>query len=208
MKRSGLSARIRVLTSKIGAGTLLLVAAWSVLGTSPAFAQASASDLQKQQIAALDRGDVAGVMALFAPDVSYEAGSCIPKACVGTVAVRDEISREVADHLQVMVISTTGSGDSVSGSVSITSDGIRAVTGVKRILATFVSTSRGGVVVSVVTKPDLTDSQTVSFIKAEVAKQNPAALAFTGANPIPLAVGAVSLVLVGLVLRRSGRRRR
>lgn len=185
---------------------LLLSAAWGVLGRGTALAQTSPLEIQKQQIAAINRGDVAGVMALFTPDASYEAGNCIPKACVGTVFIRAEITREVAEHLQITVLSATASGTNVTGAVSITGDPIRAVPGVQRILAIFLETTRNDLVASVITKPELTDTQTLTFIKAKAAAQNPAALAFTGVDSIPLLLGGLLLVLTGAVLVRVTRR--
>lgn len=208
MERRAHVGRVRRrITGLIGA-LVVLPMAWAVVGAGVATAQTGAVDVQKQQIAALDRGDVAAVMALFAPDATYEAGSCIPKACVGTAAIQAEIGREVVDHLQVTVLGATGSADTATGSVSITSDSIRAVPGVRRILATFVENTRDGLTASVVTRPDLTDPQTVAFIRAKAAARSPAALAFTGSDPEPLVLTGILLVLAGVVFGRATRRRR
>ena len=79
-------------------------------------AQADPAALFGQFVEARNRGDVAAAVALFADDVIYRGGGCTP--CVGTVEMRDEIERRVAQGQQTAVVRAESRTD-VNGEVAL-----------------------------------------------------------------------------------------
>ena len=94
-------------------------------GSVGGFSHSDPVSIFRQAIDARNRGDVDGLMKLFASDAVREDGSCNPP-CVGDVAVRRSFEKNVAEHFQASLTAVEASGDTVTGRAEIRSDAFRA----------------------------------------------------------------------------------
>lgn len=127
---------------------------------------------------ALNRGDVAGVMAAYADDAVFDGwGLCAPNPCVGKAAIQREIERQVADRTQVQndPLSVRGEGDIVTSQAVIRSDAIRAL-GLERVALTVSMEVKGQTIVLTRYVPNAEDPQTGRFL----GRHAPARLPATG----------------------------
>ncbi len=118
---------------------------------------------------ALERGDVAGVMATYADDAVFEGwGLCAPAPCVGKGAIQKEIEREVADKMTVANQPRTVrvSGDKMTGTAEIRSDSIKAA-GADRVIVSVTAEVKGEKITSLRYVLDLSDAQTAKFAAAQ-----------------------------------------
>src|SRR5690242_4454870 len=67
----------------------------------------------RQVIDARNRADLAGVMALFAPDAVRQDGSCQP-SCAGEAALRRSFEDNIAEHFQATVLTAQAVGNTVT----------------------------------------------------------------------------------------------
>jgi ketosteroid isomerase-like protein len=104
---------------------LLVVFIGTSCGTPTSVAQADPVSMFRQAIEARNRGDVDGLMKLFASDAVRQDGSCNPP-CIGKAAVRRSFEKNIAEHFQATLTSVEGSGDTVTGRAEIRSDVFRA----------------------------------------------------------------------------------
>ena len=84
-----------------------------------------ADSIFRQAIEARNRGDLDGLMKLFASDAVREDGSCNPP-CVGLKAVKRSFQKNLEEHFQATLLSVDGSGDTVTARSNISSDALRA----------------------------------------------------------------------------------
>lgn len=148
------------LRSTLAAATLLLATA------APLAAQVDPVALDRASVEALNRGDVAAAVALFTDDVVLQAGArCGQTPCVGKDAVRQEMEREVAQHLHL-----THSVIQVSGLTVLAGDEIREddtqVPGpdpIERLVVKTTIEVRGDKIASIRSMPDPSDNQTARF---------------------------------------------
>lgn len=125
---------------------ILLLASFAVMGAGfAALAQSDPVAIFRQAIDARNRGDIDGVMALFASDSVRQDGACTP-ACVGAAAVRRSVAQNIAEHFQARVLSVEGAGDTVTGQAEIRSDRFRAQ-GADFMMTSYVITFRDGKIV-------------------------------------------------------------
>ena len=103
----------------------LLVLSAVISGIPIASAQSDPVSIFRQAIEARNKGDLDGLMKLFAPDAVREDGSCNPP-CVGWEAVKQSFQKNLTEHFQASLISVEGSGDTVSARSTISSDEFRA----------------------------------------------------------------------------------
>lgn len=76
----------------------------------------------RQQIDALNRGNVIEVMATFTDDAILTGiGLCIQNPCVGQTAIQQEIEREVADATQVWLTTAQATPPTVAGEAELRS---------------------------------------------------------------------------------------
>ena len=161
----------------------------------------------------LQRGDVAGVLAIFGDNPVFEGfGLCAATPCVGKDAIRRELEREVADHVS---FTEAGGGFRVSGNVrtgqrELRSDSIRAA-GVDRILIATTLEAPGSQIAAFRWAPVAEDAQTATFLAAQGSPeptQVPARLPLTGEKTPPIgtlaAVGLLALG-IGFLIKRSAR---
>jgi hypothetical protein len=88
-------------------------------------AQSDPVAIFRQAIDARNRGDIVGMMVLFADDAVREDGSCQPP-CVGFAAVKASFQKNVDEHFQAKLISAESAGDTVTARAEISSDAFRA----------------------------------------------------------------------------------
>ena len=179
-----------------------------------ALAQADPVAVFRQAVDARNRGDLDGVMALFAEDAVRRDGTC--PDCVGVAAIRRSMEQNVAEHFQATVLAAQAVGNTVTARAELRSDVFRAG-GAERVISNFRVEVREGKVVLWSSTLDTTDPQTAAYVAARQAgagqpppapAQLPRALPRTGevAAPPPAAVAAAGLVVVlGLALRRRAR---
>ena len=114
----------------------------------------------------LQRGDVAGVMALFTEDAVYEGlGLCGANACVGKEAIQRQMERDVADGVRFTAVpgSPRASGDDFTSRVEIRSNPMRAA-GIERVIATQTARIPGGRIAFLAYTLDSTDPQTAGYL--------------------------------------------
>jgi hypothetical protein len=114
----------------------------AVAAFSQVFAESDARSVFIQAIDARNRGDIVAMMALFTDDAVREDGSCQPP-CVGQAAVRASFQKNIDEHFQAKLISSEGSGDTVTGSAEISSDAFRA-RGIEKRMTSYTVKLRDG----------------------------------------------------------------
>ena len=144
----------------------LLIAALTLAAPS-ALAQADPAAVHQQYVDALNRGDVAGVMAVFADDASWlGTGPCRQTPCSGKAAIQTEVARQVATRARLTVVNRQATSGSVTARVEVRSDPIRAA-GVERIVGTETVEVRGDQIAALRFAIDPTDPQTAIFLAAQ-----------------------------------------
>jgi ketosteroid isomerase-like protein len=176
------------------------------------FAQADPVAVFRQAVDARNRGDLDGLMSLFAEDAVRQDGTC--PNCVGTAAIRESMQQNIDEHFQATVLTAQAAGDMVTASAELRSDVFRAG-GAERVISNFRLEVRQGKLVLWSSTLDTTDPRTAAFVAARQAAigqpaaapaQVPRALPRTGEAPAssPLTAVAGSLVVVlGLILKRQ-----
>lgn len=97
----------------------------------------------EQGLDALNRGDVDGVMAGYADDAVFAIIECVGGPCVGREAIRNVFEFYVAEHLNITTRDLEVSGNTLTTTFEIRSDGVRAA-GLERILGGFKVEVRDG----------------------------------------------------------------
>ena len=145
---------------------LILTSGWAGI------AHADAVAVQQQLFAALDRGDVAGALALFTEDavIDAESGLCAKAPCVGKAAIQKDLERFVADKTRRVIVVNTY----VSGNVLVTRFEARSATiqkaGFERVILWGIREMRGDKIASYrCCMPERTDSQTAHFLEWDYA---------------------------------------
>ena len=124
---------------------LIVVFAVAGCGTPTRSASTDPVSIFRQAIDARNRGDLDGLMKLFAPDAMRVDGSCNPP-CVGEAALRRSFEKNIAEHFQASLTSVEGSGDTVTARSEIRSDAFRAQ-GVDHRMSSYTIKFRDGKIV-------------------------------------------------------------
>jgi uncharacterized protein (TIGR02246 family) len=144
--------------------TVAVLALALVLLPASALAQADPAAVEQMLFDALNRGDVAGVLATFTDDAVFDGpGLCAQAPCVGKAAIQKEMEREVAGHTRITVVSRQVSGSAVTGRLEVRGDGLRQA-GFDRIVGTNTSEVRGDKLASVRFRIDPGDAETGRFL--------------------------------------------
>ena len=158
---------------------ILLVTLASLVANLPTQAAQAAIDfriLVQQHVDALNRGDVAGVMATFSDDaVVSNVGLCAANPCVGKAAIQREMERRVNIHVRFTITSLQESNGTGLGRAEVAADNVRAC-GVQRIVAIFNVDVKGDKITSFPVRFDASDAQTAAFL-ACVAAPAPTSIA-------------------------------
>jgi hypothetical protein len=149
------------------AATLLLAA------STGALAQSDPAALLEKHDEAINRGDAAGALALYADDAVIDGGGCAAAPCVGTAAIQKELARRVADKPHITILKQYVSGNVVTSRVEFRSDTVKQA-GVERVIGWVITEMQGEKIVyrrgSI---PDRSDPQTARF--AEWVRTHPPA---------------------------------
>lgn len=139
--------------------------------------------LLQRQLDALNRGDVAGVMATFTDDAVLDGpGLCAPTACTGRVTVQREIEREVAGGVRISLAGVQAAPPRITGVATATSPAVRAA-GVTRIALTFAAEARGDRIAAMRWAFDRGDAQTAAALAASSAARPAAELVLGDPRP-------------------------
>ena len=130
-----------------------------------AAAKVNPASLVQQAAAAQNRGDVAGVLALYADDAVLQVGAlCTPTPCVGKAAIQKEIERRVADKTRATII-----GKYVSGNVAVVQFEVRGgatqKAGVDRFIVWNIYEVKEDKIAAGTAALQRTDPQTARFIE-------------------------------------------
>jgi ketosteroid isomerase-like protein len=112
------------------ASTLTLAAATVVL------AQSDPAALQKQFAEAINRGDTAGALVVYADDAIFDVpgGLCAAAPCIGKAALQKELERQVADKQHFTILKQYVSGNVLTSRFEVRNDTVKKA-GVERIIA-------------------------------------------------------------------------
>jgi len=172
MSRTKSASRYRQLIVTLVA--LIVATTLCLIRVAPAAGQADPVALQHRLFDGINSGNVDGALALFTPDATYYGiASCAAKPCIGTAAIRDELDRLTAVHLQVTPTSSNVSGDTVTGQFQATSDNAK-VLGADRVLGNYSVQSRGDQIGVARVQLDLSDPQTAGFARGVAGSSAPA----------------------------------
>lgn len=129
--------------------------------------------LNRRREDAIQRGDVAAVMASFTDDAVFEGfGLCAKAQCAGKAAIQKEMERQVADKTKFGEVPGTArvSGNILTGKREIRSDLIQAA-GVERVLVSLTYEVPKDKITSLRYALDATDPQTATYLKAGILRQ-------------------------------------
>ena len=91
-------------------------------------AQTDPAALLKKYAEAINRGDVAGALALYADDAVIDGGGlCTVAPCVGKAAIQKELERQVADKQHITILKQYVSGNVLTGRVEVRNDTVKAI---------------------------------------------------------------------------------
>src|SRR5215213_1478127 len=142
----------------------------------------------RRVIDARNRADLAGVMALLAPDAVRRDGSCQP-SCSGTDALRRSFEDNIAEHFQATVLTAQAAGRTVTARAELRSDRFRDL-GAERVISSFAVEVREGKIILWSSTLDASDAQTAAYqaalrTRASQPGSTPAQLPRTGETARP-----------------------
>ena len=143
--------------------------------TAPvALAQSDPAALLKQYAETLNRGDAAGVLAMFADDAVFDGpGLCAAAPCVGKAALQKELERQVAVKEHFTILKQYVSGNVVTSRVEFRNDRVKQA-GVERVIGWVITEMQGEKIVYMRGGiGDRSDPQTARF--AEWVRTHPPA---------------------------------
>lgn len=147
---------------------LVAIATFSAAGHSHAAVDFRV--LVQQHVDALNRGDVAAVMATFSDDaVVSNVGLCAASPCVGKPAIQKEMERRVGIHVLFTITSLRESSGKGSGRAEVRADNVRAC-GQERLVAAFDVEVKGDKITSFPVRFDRSDPQTAAFMACMAAR--------------------------------------
>jgi hypothetical protein len=156
---------------------LALVAGVWVEAAETAAAESGPADVFRHYADALNRGDVDGAVETFAHDaVAGGMPGCSPVDCVGEDAIRNMVDFYVGEHHRMTITSSKVSGNTVTGSIEVEEDLLRAG-GVERFLGLTSVEVTNGKIREYRFTPDVSDPQTAG------------ALAYMQANSVTVNLG-------------------
>ena len=134
-------------------------------GTQASAQEADPAELFQQFVDALNADDVDGMLAVFADDavVSGATFACVFSPCVGLDAIQRFAEGEVVANVDITIISSETSGNSVTGQMEKTFD-IAEEKGLDRIIISFTAEVTDGAISSLVLAFDLEDEQTAAHV--------------------------------------------
>jgi len=151
----------------------LLASALTLAAAPVALAQSDPEALVKKYFEALNRGDAAGALAMFADDAVFDApgGLCPAAPCVGKATIQKELESRVADKFHFTILKNYVSGNVVTSRAEVRNDMVKQA-GLERVIGWVITVMegekiayvRGGI-------PDRSDLQTARYIEWQRAQQ-------------------------------------
>jgi limonene-1,2-epoxide hydrolase len=113
-----------------------VLASTLTLAAAPvALAQSDPAALLKKHAEAINRGDAAGALALFADDAIIDGiGLCAAAPCVGKAVIQKALERQVGDKQHITILKQYVSGNVLTGRVELRSDTVKKA-GVERVIS-------------------------------------------------------------------------
>jgi ketosteroid isomerase-like protein len=143
----------------------VLASTLTLAASTVALAKSNPAALLKKYVEALNRGDAAGAVAMFADDAVFDVpgGLCATAPCVGKATIHKELESRVADKLHFTILKTYVSGDVVTGRFEFRSDTVKKA-GVERTIGWGIIEMKGDKIAYIRGAiPDRSDSQTARF---------------------------------------------
>ena len=141
----------------------LVAGAWAQAAETAA-AESGPADVFRHYADALNRGDVDGAVETFADDaVAGGMPGCSPVDCVGEDAIRNMVEFYVGEHHRMTITSSKVSGNTVTGSIEVEEDLLRAG-GVQRFLGLTSVEVTNGKIREYRFTPDVSDPQTAGTL--------------------------------------------
>jgi limonene-1,2-epoxide hydrolase len=113
----------------------MLASTLTLAATPVALAQSDPAALLKHYAEAINRGDVAGALALYAHDAVIDGGGqCAAAPCVGKAEIQKELARQVTDKQHLTILKQYVSGNVLTGRVEVRNDMVKTA-GVERIIS-------------------------------------------------------------------------
>jgi len=150
----------------------LLASALTLAAAPVALAQSDPEALVKKYFEALNRGDAAGALAMFADDAVFDVpgGLCAAAPCVGKAAIQKELESRVADKFHFTILKNYVSGNVVTSRLEIHSDTIKRA-GVERIIGWGIFEVKGEKIAYLRgARPYRADSETARFAEWQRAQ--------------------------------------
>jgi hypothetical protein len=159
---------------RFGCRVTLFVATLTLTVATVALAQTDPAALAQQFLEAIDRGDTAGALALYADDaVKDGGGSCGVAPCIGRDAIQKEFARLVADKPPVhTILKSYVSGNVATIRFEARSDRVTKA-GVERVIEWGIFETKGNKIVYARTGIfDRSDPQTARFTEWQRTQQS------------------------------------
>ena len=142
----------------------VLASAITLAASTVALAQSDPAALLKTYAEAINRGDVAGALALYAEDAVIDGGGlCAVAPCVGKAAIQKELERRVADKQHATILKQYVSGNVLTQRSEVQNDTVKKA-GVERTIGWTIIEVKGDKIAYTRTAiPDRSDPQTARF---------------------------------------------
>jgi len=141
----------------------VLLACGAVAASTSVLAQGDPLSAARRYVDAVNRGDVTEIVALFTDDATVSHGRICTPPCVGDLgAVRRQYEQDVASAVQLTIVDSQVSGNTVSIRIELRGIPMRAA-GVDRIVGTDTIEVRGDKIASLRYTSDVNDPQTAKY---------------------------------------------
>jgi ketosteroid isomerase-like protein len=120
----------------------LFAATLTLAAVTVALAQSDPAALLEKHDEAINRGDVAGALALYADDAVIDGGGCEVAPCVGKAAIQKDLERGMANKPHVTILKQYVSGNVVTSRVEFRSDRVKQA-GVERVIGWVITAMQG-----------------------------------------------------------------
>ena len=149
----------------------LFAATLTLVASTVALAQSDPAALRQRQADAINRGDVAGALAMYADDAVIDrVGLCEAAPCIGKAAIQKELERMVGAKEHDTILKTYVSGNIVTYRLEVRNDATQKA-GVERIITWGIYEMKGDKIAYVHRGlSERTDPQTARFVEWQRAQ--------------------------------------
>src|SRR5262249_37601163 len=122
---------------------IMLASTLTLAASTVALAQSDPVALLEKHDDAINRGDVAGALALYADDAVIDGGGlCQAAPCVGKAAIQKELERRVASHPSRTFLQQYVSGNVVTSRAEVRNDMVKQA-GLERVIGWVITVIQG-----------------------------------------------------------------